>query len=240
MSPESVYVRPIPVERTNPITLQILRQVYEVKRELIQQRLEQLRKGWEKSDEGVFAELCYGILLARADAAKTLPLVAELEQNRLLFEGSSEQIQEYLRQHHYALRNKSKYIIDCRSKLTDEGVLRIKSILETKFKTPSGWNIRDAREYLVSQLSGVGWKVASQFLRNVGIGLDSGLALLDTHIQSELRKFNYITRIYRQALRKARYLEYELRMQEMAKESVIPVDDLDLLIWSNKTGLIIK
>jgi len=42
------------------------------------------------------------------------------------------------------------------------------------------------------------------------------------------------------ALNKARYLEYERRMQDLARDSGIPIDDLDLLIWSNKTGKIIK
>jgi len=93
---------------------------------------------------------------------------------------------------------------------------------------------------LVSQHSGVGWKVASQFLRNIGIGLDCGLALLDTHIQKELRKFNYTPRIYKQALWKSKYLQYEQKMQSMAENGAIPIDDLDLLIWSNRTGLIIK
>jgi len=37
-----------------------------------------------------------------------------------------------------------------------------------------------------------------------------------------------------------KYLEYERGMQNLAKESGIPMDDLDLLIWSNKTGKIIK
>jgi len=70
--------------------------------------------------------------------------------------------------------------------------------------------------------------------------LGYGLALLNRHIQRELKKFGYIPRVYDQALSKTRYLEYERRMQNLARDSGIPMDDLDLLIWSNKTGKIIK
>jgi len=93
---------------------------------------------------------------------------------------------------------------------------------------------------LASQHSGVGWKVASQFLRNIGIGLGYSLALLDRHIQRELKKFEYIPKVYDQAVSKRRCLEYERGMHNLARDSGIPMDDLDLLIWSNKTGKIIK
>lgn len=240
MSAESVYVKPIIVQRANPMTVQDLQQTYQTKHVLIQERLKELRKGWGKSDEGVFAELCYGILLARQDAARTLPLVAELESSRLLFDGTNEQIQTYLRQHHYALWNRSIHIVSWREKFTNQETMRIKYVLEGKFKRTNDWDILGAREYLAYQKSGVGWKVASQFLRNVGVGLGCGLALLDRHIQKELKKFNYVSRIYKQALRRTQYLEYEKKMMELATDSSIPMDDLDLLIWSNKTGLIIK
>jgi len=84
---------------------------------------------------------------------------------------------------------------------------------------------------LASRHSGVGWKVASQILRKIRIRLGYGLALLDRHIQRELKKFGYI---------QTRYLEYERRMQNLARDSGIPMDDLDLLIWSNKTGKIMR
>jgi len=240
VSEEAVYVKPIPVARANPMTIEDLWRVYQLKREAIQQRLGELRAGWSKTDQGVFAELCYCILLARTSAEATLPTVVGLEKNKLLFQASREEIEKYLKEHGYAFKERSNYIVNWRYKFSDRGSLRIKSFLESRFKTSNGWNIQGMREYLASQHSGVGWKVASQFLRNIGIGLGHDLALLDRHIQRELEKFGYIPEAYYQALSKARYLDYERRMQNLARDSGIPMDDLDLLLWSNKTGKIIK
>lgn len=239
ISEASVHVRPIIVARANPMTLEDLSRTYRSKREHIQQRLNELRAGWGKTDEGVFAELCYGILLAGRSAEATLPVVVGLEKNKLLFQGSERQIEQYMEEQGYAFKERSKYLVNWRYRFNDRGSLVIKSLLERKFRTPKGWNIFRMREYLASQHDGVGWKVASQFLRNVGVGLGYGLALLDRHIQRELEKFGYIPEVV-PAPNKRRYLEYERRMQDLARDSGIPMDDLDLLIWSNKTGKIMK
>jgi len=236
---ESVYVRPILVARANPMTIEGLRRVYQSKIGSIQQRLNELRAVWDKSDEGIFAELCYCILLAGRSAEATQPTVVGLEKNKLLFQGPKQKIEEYFNKQGYAFVERSKYIVNWRCRFSDQGSLRIKSLLESKFKRSNGWNIQDMRAYLASQHDGVGWKVASQFLRNAGIGLGHGLALLDRHIQRELKKFGYIPKVVL-ALNKTRYLEYERRMQDLARDSGIPMDDLDLLIWSNKTGKIMK
>jgi len=236
---ESVYVRPILVARANPMTIEDLRRAYRSKIESIQQRLNELRAVWDKSDEGIFAGLCYCILLAGRSAEATLPIVVGLEKNMLLFQGSNQEIEAYLNKQGYAFVERSKYIVNWRYRFSNQGSLRIKSLLERKFGTANGWNIFGIREYLASQHNGVGWKVASQFLRNVGIGLGHDLALLDRHIQRELKKFGYICKVAL-ALNKTKYLEYERRMQDLARDSGIPMDDLDLLIWSNKTGKIMK
>jgi len=239
ISKESAYIKPIPVARANPMTIEDLWRVYQLKSEPIQQRLNELRAGWNKMDEGVFAELCYCILLAGRSAEKTLPVVVALEKSKLLFQGSKEEIEQYLEQQGYAFKERSGYIINWRNRFSHQGSWLMKSHLESGFRTPNGWNIYGMREYLASQHNGVGWKVASQFLRNVGIGLGHGLALLDRHIQRELKKFGYIPEV-KIGISGTRYLEYERGMQNLAKESGIPMDDLDLLIWSNETGKIIK
>jgi len=180
--------------------LEDMKRVYEAKRKWTQQRLSELRTGWNKTDEGIFAELCYCILLAGRSAEKTLPVIVALEKSKLLFQGSKEEVEQYLEQQSYAFKERSSYITNWRNRFSHQGFLRIKSHLESRFMTPKGWNIYEMRKYLASQNNGVGWKVASQFLRNVGIGLGYGLALLDRHIQRELMKFGYISKVYDQAL----------------------------------------
>jgi thermostable 8-oxoguanine DNA glycosylase len=236
----SIYVEPVPVALANPQSLSDLKRVYESKKEVIWHRLDELRCGWSKSDEAVFAELCYCILLAGRRADATLPLAVQLEKNRLLFDGTEEQVEAYLDQHGNAVRERAQYILHWRKKFDQHGSLRMKSELENRFRTMNGWDIASFRESLASERHGVRWKVSSQFLRNIGIGLGHGLALLDRHIQRELMKFGYITEVHEQALDRETYLEYEGKMQALPKDSDIPIDDLDLLLWSNRTGKIIK
>jgi thermostable 8-oxoguanine DNA glycosylase len=240
LSEESVYVKPVPVALASPETLSDLKRVYDIKREAIRKRLHELSTGWKKSDAGVFAEFCYCILLAGRRAEDTLPLAAEMEKNRLLFEGTKEQMEAYLAEHGHAVMDRAQYLLHWREKFHEGGLLIMKKELESNFRTMDGWDIASFRESLASERHGVGWKVSSQFLRNVGIGLGHGLALLDRHVQRELMKFGYIAEAHEQALDRETYLEYERKMQALSKDSDIPMDDLDLLLWSNRTGKIIK
>ena len=43
-----------------------------------------MRVGWTKTHKGIFAELCYCILLARRRVEATLQVVVGLEKNELL------------------------------------------------------------------------------------------------------------------------------------------------------------
>lgn len=76
----------------------------------------------------------------------------------------------------------------------------------------------------------------SHFMRNVGM---SGLAILDVHIISGLNKRGVID-IEKLGPSKAEYLEIEQKMKEYADQVGISLDELDLLLWSQKTGYVFK
>ena len=92
---------------------------------------------------------------------------------------------------------------------------------------------KEKREFLVDNVSGLGWKEASHFLRNVGY---ENLAILDRHIIKNLKNFKNIPK----ALTKSNYLETEKGFKEYSKSIKIPLDHLDLLFWSMETGEIFK
>ena len=92
------------------------------------------------------------------------------------------------------------------------------------------------REYLVDHVKGLGYKEASHFLRNAGV---SGYAILDKHVLRSLVEFGVIKSIP-QALTKKKYLQIEKKMRAFSQEVGIGMDELDLTLWSRKTGEVLK
>jgi N-glycosylase/DNA lyase len=95
----------------------------------------------------------------------------------------------------------------------------------------------EKRQWLAENVKGIGYKEATHFLRNVG--LNEGLAILDRHILKNLKKHGAIRSLPR-TLTKKKYLSLERRFQQFAEDIGIPIDELDLLFWSNETGEILK
>lgn len=86
-----------------------------------------------------------------------------------------------------------------------------------------------SRDVLVKEIRGLGYKEASHFLRNIG----RDFAILDRHILRWLG-------VNQKSLGRKKYLEIEEKFKEIAKRTEKSVSELDLLIWSMKTGLVLK
>ena len=125
---------------------------------------------------------------------------------------------------------KSKYIIEAREFFVHDGKIDIKS------KLGKG-TVDSKREWLVKNVKGLGYKEASHFLRNIGLGFE--LAILDRHIMKNLMKYGVIDEIP-ECLSKKCYLFFEEKMKEFSEKVNIPMSDLDLLFWSEETGEIFK
>ena len=95
----------------------------------------------------------------------------------------------------------------------------------------------ESREWLVKNVLGIGYKEATHFLRN--IGKNDGLAILDRHILRNLKRLGVIKSIPK-SLSKKHYLNIEKRFSIFADEIGITLDELDLVFWSMKTGVIRK
>jgi N-glycosylase/DNA lyase len=98
-------------------------------------------------------------------------------------------------------------------------------------------DIRECREWLVNNLTGLGYKEASHFLRNIGFG--ENIAILDRHILRNLCLLGVIPEIP-EALSRAKYLRIEEKMSGFAAKIAIPLLHLDLLLWYKETGEIFK
>jgi N-glycosylase/DNA lyase len=101
------------------------------------------------------------------------------------------------------------------------------------------FDCRDARRDFFAKnkgIKGLGYKEASHFLRNIGY---PGYAILDKHILNSLREMGIIGKGMRPATREG-YRAIEQRLERFSREIGIDMDHLDLLLWSRKTGEILK
>ena len=194
-------------------------------------RLEEFRRIWETgSEESIFAELIFCILTPQSRAKLCWAAVQNLERENLLLEGSEKRIVRELEGVRFKYK-KAEYIIGARKQFSGGRKSSIRSEV-AKFD-----NACDAREWLVQNVRGLGYKEASHFLRNIGLGED--FAILDRHILKNLKLFGIIEEIP-DALPRKRYLDIEKRMKEFAKKIKIPVSHLDLLLWHKETGEVFK
>ncbi|MGC9554861.1 MAG: N-glycosylase/DNA lyase, partial [Thermoplasmatota archaeon] len=95
---------------------------------------------------------------------------------------------------------------------------------------------REAREWLVKHVKGLGYKEASHFLRNVGY---TDVAIIDRHILRVMYRYGLIEKIP-DSLSRKRYLELERVLERVADHLGITLAELDLYLWYMETGKILK
>lgn len=211
-------------------TIQSLQALYQERKESIQKRLAEFRQVMQWKDEEVFAELCFCLLTPQSSAKVCWEAVTALKQKTLLLKGQPAELGPYLRSVRFS-DSKAKYIVEARNMFSKDGGLQLKS------RISSFYNPFELREWLVENVKGLGYKEASHFLRNIGLG--EGFAILDRHILRNLNRLGVIPEIPA-TITKKRYLEIEEKLRRFATEIGIPMADLDLLFWSRETGWIFK
>jgi len=120
--------------------------------------------------------------------------------------------------------NKSKYIVEARKYKSD-----IKKIITSK-------EVIDAREWLVENIKGIGFKEASHFLRNVGY---KDVAILDRHILNLMVEYKIIKEKPK-SLSKKVYLKIEKEFNSIASQFKMSPAELDFYMWYMKTNMVLK
>ncbi len=207
-----------------------LRRLYTERRDAIQARLGEFRQVLQRSEEEVFAELCFCLLTPQSSAKTCWDAVTRLKERGLLLKGSPQELEPVLNNVRFN-DSKAKYIVQARSMFSKDGDLRVKPHI-TSFYSPFV-----LREWLVENVKGLGYKEASHFLRNIGLGEE--FAILDRHILRNLAQLSVIPEVPA-TLTKKRYLEIEEKVRLFSKKIGILMADLDLLLWSKETGWIFK
>jgi len=207
-----------------------LQQLYQERRGDIENRLQDFKEVLGRSDTEVFAELCFCLLTPQSSAKTCWAAVTRLTEKNLLIKGTSKEIEPLISDVRFN-DSKARYITEARGLFTREGEVRVKTHLT------SHYNPYQVREWLVENVKGLGYKEASHFLRNIGLGEE--FAILDRHILRNLKDLQVIPEIPATLTRK-RYLEIEEKVRRFAKDIGIPMGHLDLLLWSKETGHIFK
>lgn len=210
--------------------IQELQALYREKKDAIRKRLQEFKQVLQWTDQDVFAELCFCLLTPQSSARVCWDAVTRLKQQTLLLKGGPEELEPQLRDVRFN-DSKARYIVEARNTFSKDGALQLKS------RITSFYNPFELREWLVENVKGLGYKEASHFLRNIGLGEE--FAILDRHILRNLNRLGVIPEIPA-SITKKRYLEIEEKLRRFAKEIGIPMADLDLLFWSKETGWIFK
>ena len=204
---------------------------YRKMRPQIAKRLEEFRSIHKEEDERIFSELCFCIFTANANALHCDKAIQELGKENLLLRGKAHQIKPKLKGRVRFHNKKTDFVIRARILFKKGNCLAVKERLDPN-------DIIATREWLVENIKGYGYKEASHFLRNIGLGSD--IAILDRHILKNLKKYGAISKIPASVGSRKVYMAIEEKMRAFSKRVRIPLEDLDLLFWSMQTGFIFK
>lgn len=208
----------------------LIQNSYKIKRETIRKRLKEFKQVIHRSDKKIFAEVCFCICTPQSKARVCDGAISRLIESRELYTGNKVVISSYLKGVRFP-KNKARFIISARKFFSDNGRIKIKEKIG-EFK-----DNKELRKWLEHNVKGMGFKEASHFLRNIGLG--KNLAILDRHIFRNLKKFGVIDEIPSSISRK-KYIEIENKMQKFSEKIGIPMEELDLLFWSGETGDVFK
>jgi len=200
------------------------------KKDAIHKQLSEFDELSQESDERIFTELCFCILTSQSKARVCDKALERLKMDGVLLEGTPDEISTHLKGVRFH-NNKAEWIVAARKMFHQNGNWFIKKCLS---------NFKDtfkAREWLVKNVLGLGYKEASHFLRNIGVGRN--LAILDRHILKNMQAYGIIKKIPKSLTRKE-YLQIENLLKEFSNNIGITVEELDLLFWSRETGEIFK
>ena len=216
-----------------PVVVEDIRATHQTRKKEIRARLDQFREVWRKGNDAQFwEELVFCIFTAGASARMGFRAVEAVRP--LLMNGEREEMTLALRNagaHRFPVERPG-YIVVTRTYLREHCQMALRKELQS-FADPI-----ERRDWLAQekQIKGLGYKEASHFLRNIGL---TGHAILDKHVMSCLMDLK-VVETAKPPVTRARYLEIEKKLKVFARDIRIDFDELDLVLWSMKTGEVLK
>ena len=182
------------------------------------------------SEEVLFEELVFCIFTAGTSAKMGLSAIRAVRN--ILPSASEDELRERLRGVYRFPNVRSKHVIHTRDYLARQYRLKLRPLL-LSFEDPV-----ERRDFfaLNKDIKGLGFKEASHFLRNIGF---CGYAILDKHILQCLFELG-ITESARAPHSRSKYIEIENKFRSFSERNGFDFDEMDLFLWSEKTGEILK
>ncbi len=204
------------------LTHKKLKEHYAARQKEVKKRLNEFSLNAKRlNDKDLFLELCFCICTPQSKAVKVAQIINKNHADKLLNLKQSE-LAELLRKNTRFHNNKAKHIINARQYIVNLKQLDKDSII--------------AREFLVKHIKGIGYKEASHFLRNIGY---RDLCIVDRHVINLMHELKVFDSNNTPSTSK-KYIEMEQKIKAYAKKYNYDVDELDLVLWSIKTGHVFK
>ncbi|MEM2947973.1 MAG: N-glycosylase/DNA lyase [Candidatus Anstonellales archaeon] len=193
-------------------------------KKLIDKRVKEFKRAGKSSKQRIFSELCFCILTANYSAEGGIRIQKEIGDGFLKM-GEKALAKKLKKLGHRFPNTRAKFIVEARKKFA-------KKIKEIVFSFDDG---REAREWLVKNVKGLGYKEASHFLRNVGF---MDLGIVDFHIVDLLVKNRMIKKP--KTITRKKYFEIEDVLKKLAERTGLEPGELDLYLWYIETGKVLK
>ncbi len=214
-----------------PITIDNLKKTHFERSAEIRKRLAEFAAvGEHGSDTMLFEEMVFCFFTGGCSARMGLNSLAAVKP--ILLTGDHDAIMNALVGVHRYPRARARYVVASRD------FLREHCNLELRRKLQSFECSLERRDWLVREkgIKGLGYKEASHYLRNIGF---KGYAILDKHVLNCLFELKIIDDPKPPNTR-SKYLRVEDKLKQLTDLTRIDFDELDLVLWSMKTGVILK
>lgn len=213
------------------LTLERIVSAHRERRGEIRRRLSEFAEiGRQGSDAKLWEEMVFCFFTGGCSAKMGLRSIEAVRP--LLDSGSQRQLAEALSGVHRYPNARARYVYVSRSFLKEHCNLQLRKKLDS-------FDCRlERRDWLVREkgIKGLGYKEASHFLRNVGF---KGYAILDKHVLRCLAELKIIDDPKPPNTR-SKYLRVEDKLRDLTDRTKIDFDEMDLVLWSLKTGQILK
>lgn len=218
-------------KETGNLTIEKIIRAHRERRDEIRGRLSEFKEVWRAgNDIRLWEEMVYCFFTGGCSAKMGLRSVDAVRH--LLEDGSQPEIAQALSGVHRYPNARARYVFTSRNFLKEHCDLKLRSKLDS-FACHL-----ERRDWLVKEkgIKGLGYKEASHFLRNIGF---MGYAILDKHVLKCLAELKIIDSPKPPNTR-SRYLTVEGKLRDLTEKTKIDFDEMDLVLWSMKTGQILK
>lgn len=211
----------------------IIKRIHLNKENEIRGRIEEFRHiGTLGSNEDIFFELVYCMLAAGTSAELAFKVHNILRKDDFIISANQKQIIQKLKTCYRFYNLRGEYIYQTREYFRKNFNFDFKKIIKDNY------SLEGRRDFFAEDknIIGIGMKVASHFLRNIGF---MEYAILDKHVIQIMKEFNLISDKFKIS-NKMKYIECELVLRELGEYVNLTMGELDFVLWYYKTGKIIK